>query len=785
MEYRDVYDVKLKPRILEYLMNDQIPNEIDHSPQHCDLQRVVNAIRNLGLLSESLPEEAINSGIVQDWALAVDSWVDRVLSLVSSPRPASDYISVKVATFASLSNLLKRLGRYSEVKKDVTAQAGKLIQPVLELLIDNEFSEVVLEGALSVLSTIIDFFPASFLPHYEKILEKDNSWPSDFRITIGFKYLLQAEAIIVSKIIQGRCSSSMMKSYAYFLASLPKAKGEKDSWFVMMQDLLTSIEIHLNDVFHGLEQGILAPERAAYLEARKSKQLLTCKIPTLMLCCSTMLTNSYPVPVTVPVYQLLSLVKRVLMLHGSFSQASLQSMAIMHEGFVCTELPVLQSCGLDLLAAIIKGTSSQLLPHAGSIIRLLKDCFQKCSLPVLRTKLYLIMRTLLISMGIGAALHIAEELISNAFLDLDASHYGFSLHLKFATVEASMQPAYRKRKHAATDYQEVHVPKKFSNPPISLKIATLNALETLLTMGGVLRSDLRLSIDNLLINVAENAYNGKWTSDEESELMSPNANGPSFADFLLAALHALLASLLSQPSVSQHHLAKGLELFRRGKQEAGTKVGDFCALALMASEILMSQRKVSAAETPSTSHACFNEGIQGELSENLYFPTENETLNSTPAGMISPNQDDALFNYLLDNYNDSEATLNNPDIGIAEEPSRMNSKELAVEEEEEEEYQEADHIPMLDVKFPGKEDQQGVQFLVNVDMEGNLDDILQNQQFPGSLSVADVKPFTDVKKGPESEIKRVVLDSSISCDFLDMAEAGNGTEAEELPATQF
>lgn len=83
----------------------------------------------------------------------------------------------------------------------------------------------------------------------------------------------------------------------------------------------------------------------------------------------------------------------------------------------------------------------------------------------------------------------------------------------------------------------------------------------------MLRSDLRLSIDNLLINVAENAYNGKWTSDEDQSevMMSPNANGPSYADFLLAALHALLASLLSQPSVSQHHLAKGLELFRKGK----------------------------------------------------------------------------------------------------------------------------------------------------------------------------------------------------------------------------
>ncbi|TYH01013.1 hypothetical protein ES288_A09G023300v1 [Gossypium darwinii] len=195
MEYQDVYDVKLKPKILEYLMNDQIPNENDHSPQQCDLQRVVNAINNLGLLSESLPEGTKNSKICEDWAIAVDSWVHRVLSLVSSSRsrkcwtgicllgvtcrecssnrllawypvwfdkllaniqPASDYISVKVATFASLLDLLKRLGKYSEIKKDVTVQAGKLIQPVLDLLLDSEFSEVLMVSSRQC------YFTASF-----------------------------------------------------------------------------------------------------------------------------------------------------------------------------------------------------------------------------------------------------------------------------------------------------------------------------------------------------------------------------------------------------------------------------------------------------------------------------------------------------------------------------------------------------------------------------------------------------------------------------------------------
>ncbi|MBA0557371.1 hypothetical protein Golob_014446 [Gossypium lobatum] len=795
MKYQDVYDVKLKPRILEYLMNDQIPNENDPSPQQCDLQRVVNAINNLGLLSESLPEGTKNSKIAEDWAIAVDSWVHRVLSLVSSPRvitkmldrhmftrsnlsrmqlqsvtsmvsglPASDYISVKVATFASLSYLLKRLGKYSEIKKDVTLQAGKLIQPVLDLLLDSEFSEVLMEGALAVLCTIIDSFSASFLPHYEK-----------------------AEAIIVSKIIAGHCSSSMMKSYAYFLASLPKSRGDKDSWVVMMQDLLTSIDIHLNDVFQCLEQGNTRKSRRS--RSKKVQAIVDMHNPNTnallqhnadkFLSGSGNLTRQHFLnlilshfqinlkrkkiifvvkQVTVPVQQLLTNVKRVLMVNDSFSQASLKSMAIMQEGFVCTELPVLQSYALDLLSAIIKGTSSQLLPHAGYIIRLLKDCFHKCALPMLRKKLYFIIRTLLISMGIGAALQIAEELTSYAFIDLDAYWYlnrqqVSNQDFKSTIVESPLlQPAGRKRKYTATgslqenedmDYLGPQLSNKHLTSPISLKIAALKALQTLLTMGSVLRPDLRSSINDLLMNVAVNAYDGKWRNDEENEVMS------TYTDFLLAALHAVLASLLSQPSVNQHHLVKGLELFRKCKQEAGTKIADFCGIALLATEMLMNPIKVSICDIPSTSHGSVNEEAQHEMLQDLYLvPNENQiTPKSFASGMTNQNQDDTLFNYLLDSYNESEAT--------EEQHSKIDSHKTVGD------YQ-VDHM----LKFPGKEDQQQEPFLVEI--ERNSNEIMHGKPFRGPLSVAEAKPFIGIEKGPEMEFSTVGLDT-IGCDFLEIA----------------
>ncbi|KAL1080841.1 hypothetical protein V6Z11_D09G023000, partial [Gossypium hirsutum] len=778
----DVYDVKLKPRILEYLMNDQIPNENDPSPQQCDLQRVVNAINNLGLLSESLPEGTKNSKIAEDWAIAVDSWVHRVLSLVSSPRSRKCWTGICLLGVTcrecSSNRLLAwypvcmachmwflfnyaasiRLYFGEEIKKDVTLQAGKLIQPVLDLLLDSEFSEVLMEGALAVLCTIIDSFSASFLPHYEKL---------DCNVS---KDVLHAEAIIVSKIIAGQCSSSMMKSYAYFLASLPKSRGDKDSWVVMMQDLLTSIDIHLNDVFQCMEQ---APERAENPEARKSKQLLTCIIPTLMLCCSTMLINSYPVQVTVPVQQLLTNVKRVLMVNDSFSQASLKSMAIMQEGFVCTELPVLQSYALDLLSAIIKGTSSQLLPHAGYAIRLLKDCFHKCALPMLRTKLYFIIRTLLISMGIGAALQIAEELTSYAFIDLDAYWYlnrqqVSNQDFKSTIVEAPLlQPADKKRKYTATgslqenedmDYLGLQLSNKHLTSPISLKIAALKAVQTLLTMGSVLRPDLRSSINDLLMNVAVNAYDGKWRNDEENEVMS------TYTDFLLAALHAVLASLLSQPSVNQHYLVKGLELFRKGKQEAGTKIADFCGIALLATEMLMNPIKVSICDIPSTSHGSVNEEAQHEMLQDLYsVPNENQmTPKSFSSGMTNQNQDDTLFNYLLDSYNESEAT--------EEQHSKIDSHKTVGD------YQ-VDHM----LKFPGKEDQQQEPFLVEI--ERNSNEIMHDKPFQGPLSVAEAKPFIGIEKGPEMEFRNVGLDT-IGCDFLEIAATAVLEKAERSCSRQ-
>lgn len=59
-------------------------------------------------------------------------------------------------------------------------------------------------------------------------------------------------------------------------------------------------------------------------------------------------------------------------------------------------------------------------------------------------------------------------------------------------------------------------------------------------------------------------YACKGGSKEERKILLSGDATPTWADFQIAALRALLASLLSPGRVRPSHLALGLELFRRG-----------------------------------------------------------------------------------------------------------------------------------------------------------------------------------------------------------------------------
>ncbi|KAJ8644744.1 hypothetical protein MRB53_006492 [Persea americana] len=393
--FANMEDSRLKPRLLKSLITDRLPtNENEKEPFTApyELAAVVSTIKTHSLLSESLPEPC-DPKLVETWKSAVDAWIEHLLSLISSKMPdkcwagicllgvtcqecsldrflasysvwfqklfaqiqlPSDSHFVKIASCASLSDLFTRLGGFSTVKKDGTSQASQLIQPILKLLTE-EVSETMWEGAVDLLCTLMTFFPSSVHRYYDN-----------------------AEAVIVSKILSGKYNSGMSKKFAEVLALLPKARGDEDSWTLLMQKILISINMHLNDAFQGLEEETKSTEVVRLLvppgkdpppplggqsvleevSAQATKwfdQWLMLRVSTLMQCCCIMLTSPYTVQVTVPVRLLLALVGRVLSVDGSLGQALQPFMTVMQQELICSELPVLHLGSLDILIAVIKG----------------------------------------------------------------------------------------------------------------------------------------------------------------------------------------------------------------------------------------------------------------------------------------------------------------------------------------------------------------------------------------------------------------------------------------------
>ncbi|KAL0795827.1 hypothetical protein Bca101_067204 [Brassica carinata] len=663
--FDDMCDLRLKPKILRNLLSEYVPNEKQPLVNFQSLSKVVSTISTHKLLSEDHKLQSKSKS-------AVDEWVERLLALVSSDMPDKSWVGivlmgvtcqqcssdrffssysvwfnsllshvknpessriVRVASCTSISDLLTRLSRFANTKKEAVSHAAKVILPVVKLLKEDS-SEALWEGTVNLLSTVVILFPAAFHTSYD-----------------------QVEEAIASKIFSAKTSSSLLKKLAHFLALLPKAnKGDTTSWSLMMQKLLISINVHLNNFFQGLEkeeigkkaiQRLAPPGKDAPLPlggqngslddaAWNSEQLIVSRVSALMYCSTMMLTSSYKckhVPAyavskvriaaeltpycsldrNIPVASLLSLVERVLAVNGSLPKDMLPFMTGIQQELVCAELPTLHSSALGLLRATIKSIRSQLLPYAASVVTLVKSYFKKCLLPELRIKLYTITKTLLKSMGLGMAMQLAEEIVSNASVDLDpktveGSDVVSSTNPSLAN-RAALKPCSKKRKHSTNSGVEaenaafeVGVPHNHSSSPISLKLAALEALETLLTTGGALGSgSWRERVDKLLMMTATNACQGRWANAGETYHYLPNKSTEDLVEFKLAALGAFLASLVSPSRDRPAFLAEGLELFQTGKSQGEMKVAGFCAHALMSLEVVIHPRALPLDGLPSLS----------------------------------------------------------------------------------------------------------------------------------------------------------------------------------------
>ncbi|KAJ8477452.1 hypothetical protein OPV22_021179 [Ensete ventricosum] len=692
----DMNDSRLKPRLLRSLVRDRLPEESGPAPSPSELSSILASIKTHSLLSEHVPDPS-DAKLIEAWRTAVDAWIERVLSLTSSKMPDKLWVGVsllgvsceecssarfmasysiwfqklllsiqiptsssfvKLAVCASLCDFFTRLTGFSNLKKDATNLAGKVILLVLELL-NESGSGAVLEGLLDLLYVILMFFPPVHR-HYDNV-----------------------EAVLVSKILSATSNADLSRKIARCLALLPRIKGDEDSWSIMMQKIIIEIDILLSNALEGLEGenkgstvvrllilpgkdppsqlGLQSRLREASEQTTKMfHELMFPTISTLMRCCCLMLTNPFPTQVSVPVRPLVAMLGRVLAMDGSVRGSFMPFTTVMHQELICFELPSLHLDTLDLLIAVVKGVRSQLLPHAANVARILTEYFRRATLPAIRIKLYSVMQFLLISMGVGMALYLAQELISNAFVDLiDNPGSNALLPRKHSSDDQGLpQSSRKKRKHASVSTRqhsngidtERTVISIRPATPLSVKIAALEALEALLTAGGSLRSECwRSDMDLLLITVAKNAYDVR--SDYYKCLDANGESTISRENLQLAALRALLASLLSPSHVRPPYLSEGLELFRQGKLETGTELAGFCAHALLALEVLIHPRALPLVDFQVSTSSALDEGFIKTFPRNTFHSSQKPNMPSFPMGnrgatdeMDDEDDDDDLLN---------------------------------------------------------------------------------------------------------------------------------------------
>ncbi|CAA7396095.1 unnamed protein product [Spirodela intermedia] len=698
----------LKPRLLMALVRERLPDDRRPLGDTFRFSSVLSLVRVHGLLSESHSRGALgrdDKKLAGAWTVAVDTWVERCLTLcrnkmpdkcwtgisllgftcelcasdrflasyptwfealLSNLQPLADSHLVKLASCASMSDLFTRLSTFPNVKKDATSLASKLVLPVLQLMSDNS-TDAILVGAADLLGAFLKFFPFSLRRHYGK-----------------------AEAVIVSNLMSQKCSMDISKKLAYCLALLPMVGGDENSWIAIMQKVLISINMYLNEAFRGLEEEhrstevmrLLVPpgkdppsplggqslsSSVASKTAASIQEVLVPRVSMLMDSCCIMITYPYSIQVNLPVQSLILLVERVLSVDGSLHETLSSFTSELHQELLCAELPTLHLSSLDLLIAIVKSMQSQLLPYAANVTRILTEYLNRATLPCLRIKVYSIMEVLLTTMGVGMALYLGEEIINNAFDDLncfsDENRKGSSnLDQPNVLVRSRVHGKSKKRKYgsgAPKDLQiVVDLGEKSVNrtlgAPLSVQISALETLETLLTVAGSLKAECwRQDVDQLLISVATDACSVGPDNERKRSMLEWDSYY-AWADFKLAALRALLASLLSHSHIRSPYFSQGLELFYRGKQEIGTKVAAFCTRAMLALEVLIHPRSLSLMDSPAQRGSDFNRIISNQPGsmflagrKSNFFPDPRETPQVVDDSALA-NDDGEPYNTCLD-----------------------------------------------------------------------------------------------------------------------------------------
>ncbi|CAA2976575.1 Hypothetical predicted protein [Olea europaea subsp. europaea] len=597
-------DDSLKPKLLRE----------SHSPS--ELMYIVSSIKTHKLHSEWTPKST-DKKLIDEWKSVVDHWDNRLLTLTSSNMvnhlqnrvftyykiqirtrnvlgmsigyfsvpelSGTDSHFVRVASYASIAALLIRLSGFPNPKKDGTSQATKLIKPVLKLLYEDS------SDVFWVLSSVGIFW-----------------WIKCSRSV--------ASALLVFRSFCGSISGvSLRGTFSHLLLQIIRSRRRSGTSFLdytlspptqnHLKNYPKTTQIHPEKETPQTTNSSLSVAHSTKSHRERRKQVPIDGGEARRQESWGQSEYSGIVHFKVPKKALAAL--QVVQVESQRDQFLIK----IRPEFETVRANLLNRTPIPSLDMIVSAFTT--LGFQGNKNLLTSPCLVDSAASNHMTGSTKALH------DIRVVTHLSQEVVTNAFIDLesfgdDKKGTSFCVHAN-ASMDTSSQPRRRKRK-----LFEVAMPQ---NPDeLALKVAALEALETLLTVGGSLRSkSWRAKVDDLLITVATNACKGGLAKEKTN--IFGDERTPLWADFQLASLRALLASFLSPGHDHAPYLSLGLELFRRGMLETGSSLAEYCKHGLLTLQVLIHPRALPLVDFSSTI-----DNYEGQLEKDNVEPEVNDDL---------------------------------------------------------------------------------------------------------------------------------------------------------------
>ncbi|GFZ14614.1 hypothetical protein Acr_24g0008040 [Actinidia rufa] len=307
----------------------------------------------------------------------------------------------------------------------------------------------------------------------------------------------------------------------------------------------------------------------------------------------------------------------------------------------------------------------------------------------------------------GIAVYLTQEVINNAFVDLDpipceGGGIPSSVYSK-ASNGPLLQPCQKKRKHEGTtasfeeypDRVDLEVGVAKNQTPVSVKIAALEAIETLLTVLATLRALLASLLSPAHFRPANLArglelfHRGWGWGELQWELVRLRLGSLMGSLGGGGAVQFTKGSVVVAKGITSLGMTLGSVWYtggqgscwsgigpgawnNQGMRETGTKVAEFCAHALLALEVLIHPRALSPIDFSPSSNTAFD-GFNRLPNVYSYGNKQNTPFSSRALGKRPGDSilggDDLYESWLANDYE-----IENPVIESGKDKSYPNEK---------------------------------------------------------------------------------------------------------------